>query len=335
MSDIARKYHDGVVARIVSSSDGGPIRRILNGRSRRPTGTYVSSKAGMRAMPWESRACELPAMQLAEVSAAVHSFLAQPHRLELRVQGRPEKLDYLPDLQMEVDVAVAARLAAGSPLGRTLMRARPSESPVEGTRTVIVELKSDVDRRMQDANYRVKLRLAEEVYRKLGYVFIIATETRDLASVDLDAVKQISMDRLTRVASVDVDRAVQCLERAGAAASLADVREALGGGHVGRAKAYALHVRRVVAIDLREPIGPESRVRLVRGHSSAGRDRGPGSALPCGDPYALPLSENSYFGTESRHARSRHDTHERVLRNKVGSDFSLMRAPRLGCHWCI
>lgn len=74
-------------------------------------------------MPWESQSCELHAMQIAEVSTSVHSFLAQPHRLELRVLRCKRPLLYLPDMQMEVDEKVAAGLMRGDAFGPALMAA--------------------------------------------------------------------------------------------------------------------------------------------------------------------------------------------------------------------
>ena len=75
-------FPDGVVAQIVSSTDGGPLRQMVKGRSTKVTGAFVSFKAGSRSMPWESKDCELPAIELAEVASPVVRLLAQP-RLEL------------------------------------------------------------------------------------------------------------------------------------------------------------------------------------------------------------------------------------------------------------
>jgi hypothetical protein len=258
------KYHDDTIARVVSSDDGGPIRRIINGRSRRPTGTFVSIKAGMKAMPWESHACELRAMQIAEVSTSVHSFLAQPHCLELRVRGQKKPHLYFADLQLEVQEEVAAKLMCGKALGPALLAGSVPCKRSHATRTVVVEMKSDNDRRMEDADYLKKLCLAKSVYQKLGIVFVVATETTDLRTVDLRVVREISLDRFTAVGAVDVSRAVSCVEAGGGVSSLGELTKALGGSHIGCAKAHALHVRRIISIDLRQPLGPASPVGLVR-----------------------------------------------------------------------
>jgi hypothetical protein len=259
------KYHDDTIARIVSSDDGGPIRRIINGRSRRPTGTFVSIKAGMKAMPWESHACELRAMQIAEVSTAVHRILAQPHRLELRVRSQKKPHLYFADLLLEVQEEVAAELTRGKALGAALMAGSVLCKRSHATRTVVIEMKSDNDRRMQDADYLKKLCLAKSVYQKLGIVFVVATETAAFRTVDLRVVREISLDRFTAVGAADVSRAVSCVETDGGVSSLGELTKALGGGHIGRAKAHALHVRRIISIDLRQHLGPASPVGLVRG----------------------------------------------------------------------
>jgi hypothetical protein len=219
----------------------------------------------MKAMPWESYACELRAMQIAEVSTAVHSFLAQPHRLELRVRSQNKSDLYFADLQLEVQEEVAAELMCGKALGPALIAGSVPCKRSHATRTVVVELKSDKDRRMGDADYLKKLRLAKSVFRKLGIVFVVATETADLRTVDLRVVREISLDRFTAVGTVDVSRAVSCIEAGGGVSSLGELSKALGGSHIGRAKAHALHVRRIISIDLREPLGPASPIGLVRG----------------------------------------------------------------------
>lgn len=273
------KYHDDTIARIVSSVDGGPFRRIINGRSRRPTGTYVSIKAGLRAMPWESRSCELFAMQIAEVSTSVHSFLAQPHRLELRVRSSERPLFYYPDMQAEVAEEVVQKLIRGDPFGPALMADSAACMWSGATRTVVVEFKSDNDRRMQDAEYLRKLCLAKSVYQKLGIAFVVASDAADLRSADPHTVKEISLDRFTAVSTVDADRAVRCVEGHGGVTSLGELVNSLGGSHVGRAKVHALHVRRIIAIDLSARLKAESSVRLVRGrfHRGAWVDASPSS----------------------------------------------------------
>lgn len=94
---------NGVVARIVRSLDGGPIRQMGMTGSTKPTGTFTSVKGRSRAMPWESMKCELPALQLAEVASPVVSLMAQPHRLELFVRRRRNPLIYFPDLELTVE----------------------------------------------------------------------------------------------------------------------------------------------------------------------------------------------------------------------------------------
>lgn len=81
------------VGRIVRSETGGPIRTIITGTKRRPTGVYQSVKTGY-AQPYESQA-ELLFMKLLEADYRVSNWLAHPHRLEMFAGG--ETITYFPD----------------------------------------------------------------------------------------------------------------------------------------------------------------------------------------------------------------------------------------------
>jgi hypothetical protein len=130
------------VAKIHEDPRGGPVRIIINGRHRKPTGRYTSAKA-RRAMPWEDRA-ERMFFWLCEADTAVVSFLAQPHCLEMKVAGGGRSLLYYPDVRRD--------MADG--------------------RVEIREIKSrDAGTRRRDPDYAHKLELAHEVYARLGWDF--------------------------------------------------------------------------------------------------------------------------------------------------------------------
>ncbi|AIB12432.1 hypothetical protein ABAZ39_10575 [Azospirillum argentinense] len=128
-------------ARIVADARGGPIRRIINGRHRKPTGRYLSAKA-RRTLPWEDKR-ERAFFWHCEADANVVAYLSQPHRLEIHV-GRPRPLIYFPDLRRD--------LANG--------------------RVEIYEIKKAYNPD-DDADYDLKLRLAADVYEGLGWSFRI------------------------------------------------------------------------------------------------------------------------------------------------------------------
>ncbi|MGE0503513.1 MAG: hypothetical protein AB7I79_23285 [Rhizobiaceae bacterium] len=248
---IPLKGFDGVVARIVTSNDGGPIRRIINGRSRRPTGTFTSLKAGGRAMPHESVEGERYAMWIAETATSVRKMLAQPHRLEIKVSSRSEPLKYYPDLLLEMDEAAATRMAGRQHFSQAVFAA-PGNRGGDWTKSVVLEIKTKSDRRMEDADYRLKLRLARKVYEGLGVVFAVVQAETDLLAPDPSAVKRIVMNRHVAIDSRDIEIATSRVEDG--PVPLVDLAASLGSGHHGMSKAFALHVRRVISIDLTRPL---------------------------------------------------------------------------------
>lgn len=266
MADLTSLLREGVVARIARSTDGGPLRRIINGRAFKPTGAFVSIKAGGRAMPWESIRCELPVISIAELGSPVLHLLSQPHRLELFVRGRRRPLIYFPDLELTVDRGLFDALARKVPFAKAVMEWHPGSSPSRGTRKVVLEVKDDDDRRNDDKDYRDKLRLAASIYRRLGAGFFTVVRSSDLEFADASFIDDVLTDRYTAVGSADIDAAVQCvLDSGGVTATYADLVAALGSGPVGRAKAVALHVRRVLSINMTAGLLPDAAVWLIEG----------------------------------------------------------------------
>lgn len=279
MHQIPVKGFDGIVARIVTSEDGGPIRRILNGRSRRPTGTFTSIKAGGRAMPHESVEGELKAMWIAEAAASVRRLLAQPHRLEISVSGRSRPLLYFADLLLEMDDPAARRIASGQPFAQAVF-AEPENTGGKYTRTVVLEIKTEADRRMEDAEYRLKLKLARKVYEGLGVVFAVVQDP-GLFAPDLPSVKRIVMNRHVAIDSRDIEIVASRVEEGPVA--LADLAAFLGPGHLGISKTFALHVRRVISIDLNGSVEAQTAVHPVRNARTRGAR---GSAVWPNEPFA-------------------------------------------------
>ena len=215
-------------------------------------------------MPWESMNCELPALELAEVASPVVSLMAQPHRLEMFVRRRREPLSFFPDLELTVEASAYNRLMSSQPFAEALLEWRPDQAGSSGYRTIMVEVKDDDDPRNDDAEYQRKLRLASEVYHGLGIGFLVIVRSRDLACVDLDLVREIALENYTAVSSIDAGICIRWLSGLGGVGRLRDLVTRLGGGATGREKAAALHVRRVISIDLRQGYLPSTPVSLMR-----------------------------------------------------------------------
>ncbi|CAO3417038.1 hypothetical protein [Azospirillum argentinense] len=217
-------------ARIVADARGGPMRRIINGRHRKPTGRYSSAKAH-RALPWEDKR-ERAYFWHCEADANVVAYLAQPHRLEVNV-GRPRPLIYFPDLRRD--------MADG--------------------RVEIYEIKKAYNPD-DDEDYDLKLRLAAEVYEGIGWSFRIIEAPEIERRPTLDTAW--SVQRYRHVAITERDRfdVGAVLEQRGGTAPFQEIADVLGGGAIGMARLCASIVRRIVSIDITVPLDIATPVTL-------------------------------------------------------------------------
>jgi hypothetical protein len=251
------------IATIRESKTGGPARPLITGREPHETGRMVCIKAGFRAMDWESRRAESPCIELAEVASPVRRLMAQPHRLDMRVTGPQPVLTFFPDFELAVDARFIEDLARGTPFWAAALRWEPHHESFDW-RTLILEVKDDRDPRLNDSAYSQKLELARQVYGKLGWSFASIVRSRDLPSnVVAKGVHKVWLRNLTHVTVLDVARVSRVIEGAGGRGAYAEVASALGPGPLGRHKLAALHVRRVVRIDLSRGLTPDSPVSLI------------------------------------------------------------------------
>ena len=252
--------HRRPIARILTSVDGGPVRRIVDGRRNIYTGFFCSVKADFAQMPWESRKSERTAMMLAEASSRVVSLLAQPHRLEIYVKQQKKPLVYFPDLQLKVHPSFIDDLDRGVPFCMAALD-RSFDEPDDDLKTVIIEMKDDRDRRQSTPKYKAKLKLVEEVYKMLGMDFRVVQRGEELYPFQLRVASSVVSWRHTAVTQFDVWAAQRALGEGPRRA--ASVVAALGGGPFGWAKLKALHVRRFLEIDLDDVIDHSTVVKLL------------------------------------------------------------------------
>jgi hypothetical protein len=253
----------GILATIRESETGGPVRPLITGREPHPTGRPLCIKAGHRSLPWESMKVEYPFMEIAEVASPVRHFMSQPHKLTMRVTGPKMALDFFPDFELIADARFVQALDEGTPFWLAAMEWKPDGSSFDG-RFVVVEAKDDNDPRNKDPEYQHKLGLAKDVYGGINYSFFTIFRSRDLPTADNWSVgHEVWLDRKTAVSAIDVARVVHVLVAAGGSAPYSDVAAAIGAGSAGRAALAALHVRRVVSIDLTMDIKRNPIVRLM------------------------------------------------------------------------
>jgi hypothetical protein len=203
-------------------------------------------------------------MELAEVASPVRQIAAQPHRLDMKVVGGPRPvLTFETDFLLTVDSAFVTDLESGVPFWLAALNWRGNAESFE-PRTLVVEAKTDDDPRNHDPEYGHKLNLAREVYGKIGWAFAKVVGSRDLPAGEVaKGVHRIWLRALTQVSAVDVASVSDFIARAGDVRSYCEVVEVLGGGPLGRSKLAALHVRRVVSINLTKGLSPDSAVRLL------------------------------------------------------------------------
>jgi hypothetical protein len=249
------------VARILTSTDGGPVRRIVNGRQTKYTGFFISVKADFAQMPWESRKGEKATLILAEACSRIVKLLAQPHRLEIFIQEQETPLRYFPDLLLHMHPSLLDDLRKGIPFSAAAL-APSKDEPDFRLRKVIVEIKDERDRRQHQKKYKRKLELAQEVYRRLGFDFVIIQRAEDLFPGDLRIASSVVHRRHTDLKQTDVWAVEQALEHGERPAG--EIVAVLGDGPRAWAKLRAMHVRRIVALDLSEPVSSKTMVSLPR-----------------------------------------------------------------------
>lgn len=203
--------------------DGGPVRLRINGRSARARGLYFSVKSG-RHLPYKSH-LELHDLWRAEVDVRVVRSWPQPFTLFYADGDRLRR--YTPDRK---------------------------DDRTDG-RVQIVEVKetaAEVD--------AAKARAIEEALAVHGWSYRVADRAEIEREPVFSAVRAVQRHRRTALDASDAIRVRTTL--ASGPLRLSEVVQQLGSGPQALAKACALMVRRVVAIDLSNGLALKSAVSL-------------------------------------------------------------------------
>ncbi|MGY4330229.1 hypothetical protein ACVWWG_004646 [Bradyrhizobium sp. LB7.2] len=246
------------------SETGGPARRLITGREPHSTGSMVCIKAGFRKITWESQDSEMPLIPLAEVVSPIRRLASQPHRLDMKVVSGPSAvLKFFPDFEFVADARFVKAVEAGEPFWEAALRWQPNGESFDW-RTLIAETKRDDDPRARDPEYLNKLDQAREFYHRIGYGFADLRASKDLPRGEVaKGVNRVFSRAMTLVTTLDIARVSHVIERAGGSVAHEEASAAIASGGVGRSKLSALHVRRVVRIDLSKGLKPDSPVGLV------------------------------------------------------------------------
>jgi hypothetical protein len=246
------------------SESGGPARRLITGREPHSTGSMVCVKAGFRKVTWESQDSEMSLISLAEVASPIRSLASQPHRLNMKVVGgQSPALEFYPDFEFVADARFVEAVEAGQPFWEAALRWQPEDESLNW-QTLIVETKRDDDRRATEPGYLNKLDQAREFYHRIGHGFVDLRASKDLPSGEIPkGVNRVFSRAMTLVTTLDIARVSHVIESAGGIVPHEEASAAIASGAVGRSKLSALHVRRIVRIDLSKGLKPESPVALV------------------------------------------------------------------------
>lgn len=232
-----------VRARIVRGANGAPIRTILEHNYVRPTGSAMSVKCGA-SFPWDARD-EARLMWISEADFRVHSYLAQPFRMECDLSdGRT--LFYFPDLE------------------------RITDHDVE-----IIEVKRTAREATRDRDYSFKLHLAKSVCALRGWKFrVVSAEDEIRQEPLLGNARRIRMHRLTQLQSLDHLRLAEAAAPKAGRLTLGEARGILGGTGDpwdlnGFAKLCAMIVRRHVYVDISLPLEDPRRLIFLADYMRA------------------------------------------------------------------
>ncbi len=220
----------GFPATLIERVDGGPMFPITDGlRETTPVRQYDSIKNGC-AVSWRSRR-ELHGHYHSEVSPSVLKYRARPHTLQSVIDGVARFCT--PDREKEM---------------------------VDGQHR-IVEVRDEYEAE-DDPDHAAEINCARAVYSLCGKLFRIQDRAEIEAQPLFDAVEAIQSFRHTAITPRDIVL-VQEVFGGRAILPLAEVRDAFGNAPLGFAKLSAMMVRRIVAFDLSEALGPTTPIRLL------------------------------------------------------------------------
>jgi hypothetical protein len=222
-------------AMIVEAPNWQPIRTFVEHAHSKAVGRFVSRKS-RRAMPWEGFG-ERHLMRISEADGQFVRYLAQPHRLEIRVDHSDKPLLYFPDLRRDLE---------------------------DGT-IEIIEVKKTKEEIEEDSDYAFKIAVAESVYAALGWKFriMIAEEEIDVNPIYSNA-KMICEDKFSLIRTRErlaIEEAFQIEEALPYGRAIEIIASAADIASEGaQAVLHALVCTRRAAIDIKKKITRDSAV---------------------------------------------------------------------------
>ncbi|MBB3297338.1 hypothetical protein FHT80_000068 [Rhizobium sp. BK226] len=194
-------------------------------------------------LPAESNS-ELATMFLLDISISVLTYMAQPHLLEFRVNGK--KREYTPDIEAVVPLWFVEQLLDGVPFVKTALKMAARRAVDDPLITVVLECKNGRGNESQE--YIEKLEEASDLYYRYGYYYFILDDCLS-ADINCDHLPSILMDESAIVDHSAIRLALQHLEQNGGFTTYAAMMEAVGGGPLGREITNYLHIKGLIWAD--------------------------------------------------------------------------------------
>jgi hypothetical protein len=215
--------------KIIVARDGGPIRRIINGRQIKPTDLYPSFKGGM-ALPTEAEH-EVGLLEISDVDKAVVCCLTQPHRVEIPVPWQSAPLIYFPDQRRDL-----------------------ADGTVE-----IIDTYSDDYPRLKDPHYALKLDIVQALYSRIGWKFRRIKASDIFAQPLYGNAHLMNTWAYARLSPGKIFSLETAIRQAGGALPLSSAAEIVGSEQL----VYTLMVQRHVYCDLKKKVDEDTPIMMV------------------------------------------------------------------------
>ncbi|GLK77619.1 hypothetical protein GCM10008171_28730 [Methylopila jiangsuensis] len=229
----AEKILEAYDARMEVLENGEPIRTVFNGRRNRPVSLYPSVKCD-RMIASESY-LERRAIRWLEVDSDVVSYMDQPHTLHFTFNGKQTR--YTPDFGIN-----------------------------RNRHTTYLEVKYRRDLFKMEPDERKRLKRARAIYRSIGSNLEFFTDLRlKVASTWHENAIELEKARRLSPSPAALASLIAHLETI-KESSLQDCAGAMSDPDLGAARVMALALRRIVRLQLDQPLGSQTIVTLEDGY---------------------------------------------------------------------
>lgn len=215
------------------AKDGGPVRKVFNGRRHRPVGLYPSVKSD-RMIAWESR-LERKTIRWLEVETSFVEYLEQPHRLWFPFEGR--RTHYTPDFEVKI------------PGGSFYVEVK--------YRQFLREMERREWKRFWKARY---------IYNAAGKSLVFVTDLRFKTHAVWHENARLVEEARRLLPTADTLSSIVTHLEAAKQSTLGACADAIRDPELGPQRLMALMLRRIVAIDLNQPVSAQSSVSLCPGY---------------------------------------------------------------------